>query len=186
MRGSECTFLLRRLDRSTLFWNHAVKEVRIMQRMKAIVAGVGLITAVYSAWAASQQPIYYPAKGQSAQQQNRDRGECQVWAQQTTGINPAALAQGPAPTPAPSGPAVGGGERVAGAVRGAIIGEVAGGHGGEGAVVGAMVGGAKARRNQTAQAQAQQQQAQAAHASQVNTYNRAVGACMEGRGYTVK
>ncbi len=133
----------------------------------------------------AQQPIFYPAKGQSPQQQNRDLGECQVWAQQTTGINPAALAQGPA-APAPSGPAVGGGQRVVGALGGAIIGEVAGGHGGEGAVIGAMVGGARARKDQAAQQQAAQQQAQAAHANQVNTYNRAVGACMEGRGYTVK
>lgn len=157
-----------------------------MQAVKSMIAGAGLIAALYPLWAAGQQPIFYPARGQSAQQQNRDRGECQAWAQQTTGINPAALAQGPAPQQAPSGPAVGGGERLVGAARGAIIGEVAGGHGGEGAVIGAMVGGARARSNQAAQAQAQQQQAQAAHASQVNTYNRAVGACMEGRGYTVK
>lgn len=133
----------------------------------------------------AQQPIYYPAKGQSTQQQDRDLGQCQVWAQQSTGINPAALAQAPQPS-GPSGPAVGGGERVAGAARGAILGEVIGGHGGEGAVVGAMVGGARARRNQSAQQQSAQQQADSARANQINTYNRAVGACMEGRGYTVR
>lgn len=149
------------------------------------MAGLLLAAGLYSAMSMAQQPIYYPAKGQNAQTQNRDRTECQVWAQQTTGIDPMSLAQAPQPQ-APSGPAVGGGERVAGAVRGAIIGEVAGGHGGEGAVVGAMVGGARARKNQAAQQQAAQQQAQAAHASKVNTFNRAVGACMEGRGYTVK
>ncbi|MCD6734090.1 MAG: hypothetical protein LT103_10910 [Burkholderiaceae bacterium] len=54
------------------------------------------------------------------------------------------------------------------------------------AMIGAMAGGARARKNQAAQAQAQQQQAQAARTSQIDTYNRAVGACMEGRGYTVK
>lgn len=54
------------------------------------------------------------------------------------------------------------------------------------AMIGAMAGGARARKNQAAQAQAQQQQAQGARTSQIDTYNRAVGACMEGRGYTVK
>jgi len=161
-----------------------VKEFEVMPGLKSAVLGAALAAALYPIVAAAQQPIYYPARGQSAQQQNRDRGECQVWAQQTTGINPAALA--PPSAPAPIGPAVGGGERIAGAARGAILGEIAGGHGGEGAALGAMVGGAKARKNQAAQQQAQQQQAQSAYASQINTYNRAMGACMEGRGYTVK
>jgi len=132
----------------------------------------------------AQQPIFYPAKGQGAQQQNRDQGECQVWAQQTTGINPATLP--PPQAPQQTGPAVGGGERLRGAARGAVVGEIAGGHGGEGAAVGAMVGGARARRNQAAQNQQAQSQAESAYASKINTYNRAVGACMEGRGYTVR
>ena len=45
-----------------------------------------------------------------------------------------------------------------------------------------MAGGARARQNQATQnQQAQQQQQQA-----LTTFNRAWGACMEGRGYTVK
>ena len=132
----------------------------------------------------AQQPIFYPAKGQSGQQQNRDQGECQVWAQQTTGINPTNLP--PPQAPQQTGPAVGGGERLRGAARGAVVGEIAGGHGGEGAAIGAMVGGARARRNQQAANQQAQQQAEAQYASRINTYNRAVGACMEGRGYTVR
>jgi hypothetical protein len=134
----------------------------------------------------AQQPIFYPAKQQSAQQQNRDQGECQVWAQDTTGVNPAALAQAAPPPAGPRGPAVGGGERVAGAAKGAIVGEIAGGHGGEGAAIGAMVGGSRARRNQASSQQAAQQSASSAQASQISTYNRAVAACMEGRGYSVK
>jgi hypothetical protein len=48
-----------------------------------------------------------------------------------------------------------------------------------------MVGGARQRR--TAQAQAQQQQAsQQQIQASLNTYNRAYGACLEGRGYTIK
>ena len=132
----------------------------------------------------AQQPIFYPAKGQSGQQQNRDQGECQVWAQQTTGINPANL---PPPQAAQqTGPAVGGGERLRGAARGAVVGEIAGGHGGEGAAIGAMVGGARARRNQAAANQQAQQQAESQYYAKIDTYNRAVGACMQGRGYTVR
>jgi len=139
--------------------------------------------ALYSIAALGQQPIFYPAKGQTAQQQGKDVGACKTWAQQTTGINPNAP---PPPPPAPAGPAVGGGERLKGAAAGAVIGEATGGNAGGGAAVGAVVGGAKARRNQAAQQQSAQQQASAAQASQISTYNRAVGACMEGRGYTVK
>ena len=69
--------------------------------------------------AAAQQPIIYPAKGQSAQQQQKDQGECQVWATNTTGIDPVALAQAPSPE---SGSTFGGGERVQGAARGALGG----------------------------------------------------------------
>jgi hypothetical protein len=155
-----------------------------MRRLTPAITAAVLGAALFSMAASGQQPIYYPAKGQSSQQQNRDQGECHVWAKQTTGIDPATLA--PPQAQGASGPAVGGGERIAGAARGAIVGEVFGGHGGEGAVAGAMVGGARARRNQAAQQQAAQQQAQSAHGSQISTYNRAVGACMDGRGYTVR
>jgi hypothetical protein len=58
----------------------------------------------------AQQPIIYPAKGQSSQQQANDMGQCQVWAQQTTGVNPAALAQRSADQPpGPQGERVRGG-----------------------------------------------------------------------------
>jgi hypothetical protein len=148
---------------------------------------------VASPWpAAAQQPIVYPAKGQSAQQQQNDDGECRAWAKQTTGVDPAAVAQAPAPA-AQSGPAVGGGERVRGAARGAaggaLIGAIAG-DAGEGAAVGAIVGtvggGMRARRNREAQQQQAQQQHQAQQQGQLSTFHRAVGACMEGRGYTIK
>jgi hypothetical protein len=167
--------------------NHGIitAEGRVMARLKLGIAAGILAAALLPAWAAAQQPIIYPAKGQSSQQQNRDEGQCHVWAKQATGIDPVAVAQAPAPQ-APSGPAVGGGERVAGAARGAILGEALGGRGGEGAVVGAMVGGARARRNQASKQQQAQQQAQQAKAGAINTYNRAFSACLESRGYTVR
>jgi Glycine zipper len=130
--------------------------------------------------------VPYPSKGQSASQQNKDEGECYAWAKQQTGIDPVAVASTPPP---PSGPAVGGGERVRGAARGAAggaaIGAIAGDAGkgaAAGAVVGTMAGGRQARQNKAAQ----QQQAQQAKGQALQNFNRAFGACMEGRGYVVK
>jgi hypothetical protein len=128
----------------------------------------------------------YPSKGQSAQQQNKDEGECFAWAKQQTGIDPMAVANAPTQE---SGPAVGGGERVKGAARGAVggaaIGAIAGDTGkgaGAGAVVGTMAGGRQARQNKAAK----QQQAEQAKAGTLQQFNKAFSACMEGRGYAVK
>jgi hypothetical protein len=130
--------------------------------------------------------VPYPSKGQSQARQNQDEGGCYAWAKQQTGIDPVAVANTPPP---PSGPAVGGGERLRGAARGAVggaaIGAIAGDAGdgaGIGTVAGTMAGGRKARQNQ----QAQSQQAQNAKAATIQHFNKAFGACMEGKGYVVK
>jgi len=140
------------------------------------------LTLPVAAWA--QKPSAYPAKGQTAEQQGTDDGQCLAWAKQSTGIDPAAVAAAP---PAPTGPQ---GERLRGAARGAVggavIGEIVDDDAGKGASVGAaagvVAGGARARRNKAAQAQ----QAQASQAQTLGTYYNAYGACMQGRGYTVK
>jgi hypothetical protein len=100
-------------------------------------------------------------------------------------IENVAIARAP-PAPAPLGPAVGDVERVPGAAQGAIVGEIVGRHGGEGAAIGALAGGARARSNEEQQRQSAQAEGAAARNSQLGTYNRATGACMEGRGCTVK
>jgi uncharacterized protein YcfJ len=140
--------------------------------------------------ALAQQAIVYPAKGQSAEQQQKDTNECNAWAKQTTGVDPVVLAQQATSAPAPSGPQ---GQRVAGAARGAVggavIGEIANDDAGEGAAVGAvagaMAGGSRQRRQARGQQQ-QQQQVQQQTQQALATYNRAVTACLEGRGYTIK
>ena len=136
--------------------------------------------------ASAQAPIVYPAKGQSAEQQARDKGECQVWATQTTGVDPAALAMAPE-APAPS--AFGGGQRLGGAARGAAGGAAIGaiaGDAGEGAAIGAiagtMAGGRRARMAQAGGVEAAQAQKQ----QKIQTYYRALSACLTGRGYTVQ
>jgi hypothetical protein len=156
-----------------------------MRNLMRISIGVAALCLACTAMA--QKPLAYPAKGQSAQEQSKDDGECYVWAKQNTGVDPAVVAQ--TPPPQATGPAVGGGERARGAARGAVggaaIGAIAGDAGegaAVGAVVGTMAGGRRARQNQ----EAQNQQAQAQHQEQINTFYRAYGACMEGRGYTIK
>jgi len=137
-------------------------------------------------WA--QQPIVYPAKGQSPEQTAADKAACQAWATRETGFDPLSAAQ--APSASSNQPQQGGLLRggAKGAAAGAAIGAIAG-DAGKGAAIGATaggVGGAARRRHQqqaTAQAQAQQTQAQS---QQMNTYFRAYGACLKGRGYSVE
>ena len=153
-----------------------------MGTLKTGWAVVAAVAAVFvAAGHAQAKPIAYPAKGQSAQQQQKDDGECYAWAKNNTGIDPAAVAGAPPP---PSGPAVGGGERAKGAVAGAVIGGAIGGHDDArtGAVVGVVAGGSRARQKQRSQQASTQSQQQGA----MDTFYRAHSACMEGRGYTIK
>lgn len=151
---------------------------------------VVLVALIAGPAAMAQQPLIYPAKGQGADQQNKDQGECYIWAKQQTGVDPAALAQTSSSQPPPAGPQ---GERVRGAAGGAVAGAVIGGVANDdagkgaavGAVVGTMAGGSKQRRTARAQQQ-QQQQVQQQTQGALASYNRAFSACMEGRGYVVK
>ena len=151
---------------------------------------------------ASVGVVAFPAKGQDAQKQSQDEGECFTWSKQQTGfdpMNPSASAppvqQAAAPAPAPSGQRVRGAAR--GAAAGAVIGEVADDDASKGAAVGATVGamrGGQQKRQQQAQAQEQaaqqQQQAvqqqQAAVNEQASLFKKGFGACLESKGYTVK
>lgn len=152
------------------------------KRRISIVTAVALLCCQAVTYA---QPVAYPAKGQSAQKQQQDQSACASWAKSQTGVDPAAVAATPPP---PSGPAVGGGERVGGAARGAAGGAVIGAIGGDagkgaavGAVAGTMAGGMRARQNQrNAQANAEAQKQNA-----MGAFNQAYSACMSGRGYTM-
>jgi uncharacterized protein YcfJ len=145
--------------------------------------------------------IVFPAKGQTAQQQSQDEGECFAWSKTQTGFDPMnPTAQTPATPPAAAAPPPRG-QRVRGAARGAaagaIIGEVANDDASEGAAVGATVGalrgGAESRRqNAQAQEQAAQQQQQAAANQQAavdqqsTLFKNGFQVCLESKGYTVK
>lgn len=121
---------------------------------------------------AAQQMYVYPAKGQSAEQQAKDTQECQGWAVQQAGSPYGTTASQPS------------GGVVRGAAGGAALGAVGGaiaGNAGQGAAIGAATGalfGGIRQHRQRNQQYAQQQ-------NQADAYNRALAACLQGRGYTV-
>lgn len=125
----------------------------------------------------------YPAKGQSAATQTKDEAECSKWATGKTGFDPARPPPAPVAQPAP---VTGSGARLRGAAAGAAISGISGGDAGEGALAGAAVGGI-ARRSANRRAAAAQNQANAQQAQGANAeYVQARGACLTGRGYSVK
>jgi len=155
---------------------------------------------------AAAQPYIYPDKGQSPQQQESDKGQCYMWAVQQTGFDPAnpQVAMAPPPQPwqqqQPQSPQ---GGMFRGAAGGAALGAVGGAIGGDagkgaaiGAGVGALFGGIRRMRweeqQQLQQMQTQQHQQsymaqqQSAMSQGRSNYERAFGACMAGRGYTVR
>ncbi len=141
----------------------------------------------------AQEPFIYPEKGQSQEQTEKDKYECYSWAKGQTGFDPMEVPTATAPPPQQQAQQGGVGR---GAARGATVGVAAGaiaGDAGKGAAIGAasgaLVGGMRRRDQQRSQQQAEQQWAQeqsANYAQQRNAYDRAYGACLEGRGYSVK
>jgi hypothetical protein len=142
----------------------------------------------------------YPQNNQTPDQQERDRYECHSWAVQQSGFDPS----GPNVPPhdryrvVATGPAPGSGTAL-GAITGAILGAAIAGprNAGAGLVVGAVAGGAvgtAAEQQQRAAAQAQADEINNASTAQqmavidtkASNYRRALGACLEGRGYSVK
>jgi hypothetical protein len=139
-----------------------------------------------------QRVFVYPANGQSPEQTERDRYECHVWAVQQTGVDPSrdnnayerVIVQ-PANPP--------GSGTAAGAIGGAILGAIIAGprNAGAGLVIGGATGaivGSAADANaqsQARQTQAQINQSAATGRARADSYRRAVGACLTGRGYTV-
>ena len=145
-----------------------------------ILLTVALVSVLYAAVALAQQLFIYPQRGQSPQQQQQDRFECHQWAVQQTGFDPM---MGPPPTAPTAAPTTG---ALRGAARGAAIGAVGGaigGNAGRGAAIGAGTGavfGTIQRNDQIRQGQVPQA------GRQMESFNRAVAACLSGRGYTVQ
>lgn len=157
--------------------------------LKITLVSIFLASSVCQA----QDLVIYPAKGQSQEQMEKDKYECYSWAKQQSGFDPM---QQPTATTAPpqqqaqQGGVLRGGAR--GALVGVAVGAIAGDAGkgaGIGAAAGALGGGMRQKDQQRQQNQSQQQWEQeqaAAYAQSRDGYNRAQGACLEGKGYSVK
>jgi Glycine-zipper domain len=157
------------------------------------LGGLALVVPAIVLAQSPPQLYIYPLKKQSKAQEDKDRYECHRWAVQHSGYDPSRThPNNPSyldPQPyRPSQPHV-----VRGAGRGAALGAVGGaitGNAGKGAAAGAAMGGLTGgfRRRSERRRQAAQQQANAtsAVASQQMNYTRAMAACLEGRGYSVK
>jgi len=146
-----------------------------------VATAAALVTGAFA------QQVVYPSKGQSADQQKKDEGACHQWAVENSKYDPA----NPPPPPQAAKPpttATGTtpGAGVRGAARGAVVGEVVGGDASTGAAVGAAAARGQSRRQNAAAAQQSQAQAGQQQQAGMQAYQKARGACLEGRGYTVK
>ncbi|MGD8784637.1 MAG: glycine zipper 2TM domain-containing protein [Thioalkalispiraceae bacterium] len=146
----------------------------------------------------STEIYFYPARGQTPSQQERDRYECYLWAVKQSGFDPGQAQLAPhqrvevKPAPEP------GTDTAVGAFSGAVIGSMlAAPHDrGEGMLFGAITGALLGAASDTArqeQAQRIQQYYDAKEAQryarlerQARDYRRAMTACLEGRGYAVE
>ena len=157
------------------------------------LATVLCLATLLSAPALAQEVIVYPAKGQSAEQTEKDKYECYAWAKNSSGFDPMAAptAQTAPPTREQQVGGVGKGA-VGGGLAGLAVGALAG-NAKKGAAIGAgsggLLGGMRRHDQKQRETHAQQQweQQEGANYSQNrNNYNRAYSACLEGRGYTVR
>ena len=140
---------------------------------------------------------FYPKNNQAPEQQDRDRYECYNWAMEQTRFDPNMSLPPPqramvVPIPPP------GHDTAVLGITGAAIGAMAAGHhdAAAGAAVGLIAGAAigamsdSARQNQAdkiQEAYAKQDQARNAQFERKgHEFRRAMSACLEGRGYTVK
>lgn len=157
-----------------------------MKRAVLVSTAVFALTGIAATTPAHGQS-FSPSKGQSAEQQSSDRARCHAIAVQQSGFDPTQAQVVSAPPPPRAG-----GERARGAARGAAVGAAAGAIGGDaskgaaaGAAAGTVAGGVRKRQTRRQNA-AQVQQQQAAAAQGQAGYDKALAACMQGKGYTVQ
>jgi hypothetical protein len=144
------------------------------------------------------QVYFYPKAGQSTEQQSRDYYECYNWAIKQTGFDPGLTSLPPeqrikvVPTPPP------GHDTVTLSIVGAVLGALIAGprHAAGGALIGAAGGAvAGAASDVSRQESARQMEEAYSHRdralsshldAQALDFRRAMGACLEGRGYSVQ
>jgi outer membrane lipoprotein SlyB len=175
-----------------------------MKSHRYLTGGIAAFMVLTAMPASAQDLFVYPAGGQSDEQLADDRYECHVWAVQESRFDPSELGEIAPPTivrvPIPENEAEGATEKgaIAGTIAGAVIGRkdnkarsaILGG------VIGAIAGAAveqqgERQAREEAEAEAQREadrlaQNKAELAVRRSNYRRAMTACLEGRGYTVR
>jgi hypothetical protein len=173
----------------------------------ALVFGLSAVTGRAGEPAPSRLFVY-PANGQSQSQLAQDRYECHDWARRQSGFDPtsppASVTSAPLSTtrvPVAGNPSAG--AMAKGTLAGAVVGGAVGAHNGDalgGAVLGAAVGNIaggtiemngqlraeREARDRAREIAAQRDAADQALAMRRGDYRRAISACLEGRGYTVR
>ncbi len=191
---------------SALLWQNAKAELRVaslgaMRLAIPLAAIIGLSACVVAPPPRTvavpapppQKVFVYPSNGQSAEQTDRDRYECHVWAVQQTGVDPSRADANPYERVVVQPATPPGAATAAGAVGGAILGAIIAGPRDAGAglvlggITGAVVGSAAdaSAQEQAHMTQQQLNQRAAAGRARADSYRRALGACLQGRGYTV-
>lgn len=185
----------------------AYRNVSATRAMFSLLTGLLVCGCSYPTYQAREVPApatsqleatriyFYPTRGQTPEQQDKDRYECYLWAVKQSGFDPSVAQLAPhqrvevIPEPPP------GSSAVVGAVTGAVAGSILAGRGDreEGAVFGAIAGtmiGAAVDANREAQAEKMTDQVNAEQYARIDMlardYRRAITACLEGRGYVVK
>jgi len=144
------------------------------------------------------QVYFYPQTGQTAEQQSRDHYDCYNWAVQQTGFDPgqSAIPQNQRVRVVPMPPP--GHDAATMAVAGAVLGALIGGprHALGGALIGASGGAIAGAASDSARQESARQQEEASAArgqvrdaqldKKVSDFRRAMSACLEGRGYSVR
>jgi len=172
-----------------------------MRKLPLAIAGIVSISLITAIWAqnnifadpgedqTSEQQARDDAQAleqqardesQALEQQARDESECRTWASQQTGYDPsyASDEQTAGKGKVAKNTAIG---ALGGAAGGALLGEVIGSKPGIGALAGGALGGFIGNRK----GQKSKAEAQAAAAARPAEYNRALSACLKGRGYSV-
>jgi hypothetical protein len=145
----------------------------------------------------SSKIFAYPANGQNKKQQAQDKFECYNWAVSESGFDPVAVATsgGASATPVshtvrPNNP--GPSDPITGAAGGAALGALGGaiaGDPGLGAAIGAAVGGSVGLANHVDEKSRETtitRHSSSQQSGPSGDYRRAMTACLEARGYTVK
>jgi hypothetical protein len=163
-------------------------------------ATYALLAALFVSFAAaqstSQKPVkgmastvglyVYPQKQQTATQQLTDEQQCYGSAKTQTGFDPNATTTA-AKTPKPSSSQNHAAAK--GAVRGATVSRAVGGDPAQGAARGAILGGVRSRRKEKQQAEQTEKKADAKKTQEQqkqDSFKRAMSACLDARGYSVR